>query len=97
MSTPEEFPFLYGRSICQQRAAASTREDLPCNQKPELSIADVQAIFGRSRRTIRRWIADGYLAPLRRGRELWFASADIESVVSARLQRDELQGAAEAN
>ena len=93
MSTPEKFPFLYGRTVCQQRADASTREGSPCKRKPELSIADVQAIFARSRRTIRRWITDGYLTPLRRGRELWFASADIESVVSARLHRAELRRA----
>ena len=43
-----------------------------------LSLTDVCRLFGRSRRTIRRWVAEGYLGkPMRIRRAAFFKTADV--------------------
>lgn len=60
---------------------------------PELlSAAEVQAVFGRSSRTIRRWIRRNYLTPVRVGRSLFFRPDDIRRVIADELQDTILAG-----
>jgi len=69
------------------------RSSTPTSELPELlSAAEVQAIFGRSSRTIRRWIGQGYLTPVRVGRSLFFHPDDIRCVISNELQDRILAG-----
>jgi predicted DNA-binding transcriptional regulator AlpA len=53
-----------------------------------LSVANVAAIFGRSTRTIRSWIRQGYLQPVRIGRVVFFREGDIRALITGRLSRD---------
>lgn len=50
-----------------------------------LTAAEAQAKLCCSDRTIRRWIARGYLEPVRIGRTLRFRADDIHHLISDRL------------
>lgn len=87
---PSEQPsLLAGRSVhdATEGLNAST------SGLPELlSAAEVQAVFDRSSRTIRRWIRRSYLTPVRMGRSLFFRPDDIRRVISGELQGTILTG-----
>ena len=51
-----------------------------------LSVQDVRAVFNRSARTIRRWVKDGKLDPVRIGRAVFFRESDIRRLIEAELQ-----------
>jgi hypothetical protein len=51
-----------------------------------LSGVNVEQIFGRSARTLRRWEQRGHLTPVRVGCAKFFRSADIRRLVSGRLE-----------
>ncbi len=55
-----------------------------------LSVADVAAIFGRSHRALRRWVACGHLLPVRVGGAVFFRAGDVAELISGRL-RDAVQ------
>jgi hypothetical protein len=50
-----------------------------------LSIGDVEQVFNRSARTLRRWIRLGYLAPVRLGGAVFFDPGDIRRLIAGRL------------
>lgn len=65
----------------------------PASGLPKLlSVAEVETVFGRSSRTIRRWIRRNYLTPVRVGRFLFFRPDDIRRVISNELQTTILAG-----
>ena len=55
--------------------------------EPLLSIEDLRTAFGRSDRTLRRWIAVGHLKPIRIGGAVFFHPADIHALIAGRLRR----------
>ena len=57
-----------------------------------LSVAEVKAVFGRSSRTVRRWVRQKHLTPIRVGRPLFFQPDDIGRVISDELQSTILAG-----
>lgn len=52
-----------------------------------LSSSDIQALFHRSDRTVRRWVERGLLMPVRMGRSLFFRRADIERIILDQLRK----------
>lgn len=50
-----------------------------------LTTAEIEAIFKRSNRTIRRWVSRGHLVPVHIGRSLFFRADDVMRLVSGRL------------
>ena len=51
-----------------------------------LAMPDVQAVFGRSPRTIRRWIRRGHLVPVRIGGAVFFRESDIRKLIAGDLR-----------
>jgi predicted site-specific integrase-resolvase len=51
-----------------------------------LSSAEVQALFGRSARTVRRWVRHGRLTPLRLGGAVFFRESDLRRLIEGELQ-----------
>lgn len=65
----------------------------PASEIPRLfSVAEVELVFGRSSRTIRRWVRRSYLTPVRVGRSLFFRPDDVRRVISDELQDAILSG-----
>jgi len=62
--------------------------DLPRLLKP----AQVRAVFAISERTLRRWLAQGYLVPIRVGRAVFFHPDDIQRMVRDRCFKALLAG-----
>ncbi len=52
-----------------------------------LSPGEVQEVFNRSDRTIRRWVERGLLMPVRMGRSLFFRHKDIERIILDQLRK----------
>ena len=52
-----------------------------------LSGAEIQALFARSDRTVRRWIRLGHLIPVRIGGAVFFHEADIRRLIKGDLRR----------
>ncbi len=50
-----------------------------------LSNKDVQACFGKSDRTLRRWARQGLLLPLRIGGSIFYRQEDIASLIESQL------------
>lgn len=50
-----------------------------------LSTSDIEAIFGRSARTIRRWVRAGHLAVVRVGGARFFREDDVNQLISGQL------------
>ena len=48
----------------------------------QLSIAEVAEEFGRSPRSIRRWIACGLLKPTRLGRSVFVCESELDRVIA---------------
>jgi predicted DNA-binding transcriptional regulator AlpA len=46
-----------------------------------LSTRNLMAIFGRSDRTIRNWVAAGHLHPIKVGRSVFFGKHEIDALV----------------
>lgn len=59
-------------------------EQLP--QTPLLQMSDVCALFGRTERSIRRWIVAGHLLPIRIGGAMFFEASDIRMLIERRLR-----------
>ena len=94
---PSEQPGFAADQACPLavRPVHDTAEELNASTAglPELlSAAEVQAVFGRSSRTIRRWMRRNYLTPVRVGRSLFFRPDDIRRVISDELQDKILAG-----
>jgi hypothetical protein len=51
-----------------------------------LSPRDVQVLFNRSARTIRRWVKQDKLDPVCIGRAVYFRESDIRRLIEAELQ-----------
>jgi excisionase family DNA binding protein len=49
---------------------------------PLLSYDDLERLFDRSERSLRRWIAAGHLTAVRVGRSVFFRSEDVERLLS---------------
>ena len=64
-------------------------EDLPSTSSiPDLlSGAEVEQIFGRSARTLRRWEQQGYLRPVRIGGAKFYRANDIRRLISDQLEK----------
>jgi hypothetical protein len=61
---------------------------------PELlSGADVERIFARSARTLRRWEIQGHLTPVRVGGAKFYRAEDLRRLVAGRLEAAALQRA----
>ncbi len=52
-----------------------------CLVKQVLSTAEVAEMFGRSRRTIRDWVARGLLQPVRVGRSVFIPKAQVDALL----------------
>ena len=52
-----------------------------------LSPVEVQEVFNRSDRTIRRWVKQGLLVPVRMGRSLFFRREDITRIIVDELRK----------
>ena len=52
-----------------------------------IAVSDVASVFGRSERTIRRWIANGSLPALTIGRSLFIRSDDVRSLIAEGMSR----------
>ena len=52
-----------------------------------LSTADVTAVFKRSDRTIRNWVRQGHLQPVRVGGAVFFREGDIRALLTGHLCR----------
>ena len=50
-----------------------------------LSTAEIAAAFGRSPRTIRRWVERRYLVPVRIGGAVFFRVEDVRRLISDRM------------
>ena len=50
-----------------------------------LSTAEIAERFGRSARTIRRWVRRGYLVPVRVGGAVFFRAEDVRQLIVERL------------
>ena len=50
-----------------------------------LSTAEIGAAFGRSPRTIRRWVERRYLVPVRIGDGVFFRAEDVRQLISDRM------------
>jgi excisionase family DNA binding protein len=64
----------------------------PAYAAPLLSTAEVAARFGRTDRTIRRWISVGHLVPVRVGGAVFFHAEDINRLLSTRMSDAILRG-----
>lgn len=64
--------------------ASVIREPLPLT--PLLAVSDVCAIFGRTERSIRRWVSAGHLHPIRVGGAMFFEASDIRVLIEKRLR-----------
>lgn len=62
-------------------------DDAPRLGPALLRSADLEAYFGCSDRTIRRWAARGYLNPIHVGGSVFFHADDVKRLVRARLER----------
>lgn len=61
-------------------------ENSAANALPDLlAYADLERLFGRTERTLRRWIAQGHLDPVQVGRSVFFHGEDIRRLLSTRL------------
>lgn len=67
--------------------AGATGTDAPETIEPLLETVDLQAIFPRSDRTLRRWIAAGHLKPIRIGGAVFYHPADVRALIAKRLRR----------
>jgi excisionase family DNA binding protein len=66
----------------------------PHGQPPELlAVADLAAVFGRSERTIRRWISQGSIPALRVGRSIFFRSYDVSILIVRGIEATALKRA----
>ena len=63
------------------RPAASTTTPIA----PLLSGAEVEAIFRRDARTIRRWVRAGHLRPVTVGRAVFFRRDDVQRLIAQRM------------
>lgn len=54
---------------------------------PLLSTEDVCALFGRTARSIRRWVAKGHLSTIRVGGAMFFEPEDIRALIATRLRQ----------
>lgn len=50
-----------------------------------LSTAEIAAAFGRSPRSMRRWVERGYLVPVRIGGAVFFRVEDVRRLISDRM------------
>lgn len=67
---------------------ATDSAEVPDGALPRLlSTADVTAVFDRSDRTIRNWIRQGHLQPVRVGGAVFFRENDIRALLSGHLCR----------
>ena len=58
------------------------------DELPELiTVLDVASVFGRSERTVRRWIAKGSLPALTVGRSLFVRSEDVRGLITEGMSR----------
>jgi hypothetical protein len=57
-----------------------------------LSSADVEAIFGRTDRTIRTWAKKGYLRRIKVGNSVFYSPENVNSLVSSGLTGAILDG-----
>ena len=69
--------------MADQNPAAMVAPEIPVGRL--LSIPDVEAIFGRTGRTLRRWERAGHLVPVRVGRSLFYRHGDIERLLAQRM------------
>lgn len=53
-----------------------------------LSTSDIEALFGRSARTIRRWVRAGHLGVVRVGGARFFREDDVRKLISEQLVND---------
>ena len=61
-------------------------ETIPTPLPGLLFTSDVQRVFNRSARTIRRWVKDGKLDPVHIGRSVFFREDDLRRLIAAELQ-----------
>ena len=50
-----------------------------------MSTAEIAAAFGRSPRSMRRWVERGYLVPVRIGGAVFFRVEDVRRLISDRM------------
>jgi excisionase family DNA binding protein len=62
-----------------------------------LSTADVAELFGRTNRTIQRWISRRHLVPVRVGGAVFFRAEDVRRLVLGRISTAILQGRGAVN
>lgn len=70
-----------GLASADTPAVAAETEPLPAL----LSTAEIGERFGRSARTIRRWVRRGYLVPVRVGGAVFFRAEDVRQLIVERL------------
>ncbi len=57
-----------------------------------MSISAVAVTFGRSERTVSRWIAQGVLNPVRVGRSTFIRAEEVHSIISGSMSDRILRG-----
>ena len=84
---PAEDGWEIGQATYQPRRPASLVQEISL-----LSTADIAELFGRTDRTIRRWISRGHLSPVRVGGAVFFHAEDVRRLVSGQISNAILQG-----
>jgi len=77
----EEQASRHEASSADTPASATETEPLP----GLLSTAEIAERFGRSPRTMRRWVERGYLVPVRVGGAVFFRVEDVRELIVERL------------
>lgn len=61
------------------------------SEDPLLSLSDAARLVGRSSRSMRRWISQGRLSAVRRGRSVWIRESDLKHALGIADGDDEAQ------
>lgn len=73
-------------SLCDEADCSGPLIQQQTSFTPLLDLSDVCALFGRTERSIRRWVSAGHLTPIRVGGAIFFEASDIRVLIEKRLR-----------
>jgi hypothetical protein len=69
-------------------AMAPSEDPIPASSIPDLlSSAEVEQIFGRSARTLRRWEQSGHLVPIPVGSAKFYRAEDVRRLIADQVEK----------